>query len=365
MTLKRVSRLLFLIPFALAFASNVNADSVRVTGPTDYWFSFTERSLFSVRTFAVAGSWSDPMLWLFDQQGVLQAQNDDWFGLQSFIERELEPGSYRLRAGVCCGDPNRWYSGVSYDVSTNVAVVPQTTGTTTTTTVETTTTEQSTTTTVEPTTTSVESTTTSVVQSSTTVEVASTTTSIVVELSTTTSSPPTTTTLPPQTAVSTSTSPPVQTTTTVAETTTTSTVQQTTTVPPTTTTLPRPTTTVGLPPVVPTMTTSTTIPPVTTTENREPMPVITVPPVVTPENVVELVANIDDLAPEQITELVNALNEADTSVKKTFEEEVNVYSGEFDNYVPADSKIPVGQRRVLVAIGATTLASSGAVRRRN
>lgn len=360
MTPKRVSRLLFLIPVALAFASNVNADSVRVTGPTDYWFSFTERSLFSVRTFDVAGSWSDPMLWLFDQQGVLQAQNDDWFGLQSFIERELEPGSYRLRAGVCCGDPDRWYSGVSYDVSTNVAVVPQTTGTTTTTTVETTTTQLATTTTVEPTT-------TSTVEPTTTVEQ---TTTVPVIVSTTWEQPSTTTTTSPTPST-------FGTTTTVAAPTTTSTLLETTTsapAPPATTTTqpapvvtsPRTTTTVTpLPSTVPSTTTTSTTPPVPTTENREPVPVVTVPAVVTPENVVELVANIDDLAPEQITELVNALNEADTSVKKTFEEEVNVYSGEFDNYVPADSKIPVGERRVLVAIGATALASSGAVRRRN
>lgn len=359
MTLKRVSRLLFFIPIVLAFASNVNADSVRVTGPTDYWFSFTERSLFSVRTFAVDGYWSDPMLWLFDQQGVLQAQNDDWFGLQSFIERELEPGSYRLRAGVCCGDPNRWYQNVSYDVSTNVSVVPQTTATTTTTTVETTTTQQSTTTTVEPTT-------TSTVEPTTTVEQ---TTTVPVIVSTTWEQPSTTTTTSPTPST-------FGTTTTVAAPTTTSTSLEpptsalappvtTTTQPAPAATSPRTTTTIPpLPSVVPTTTTTTTTPPVPTTENREPVPVVTVPAVVTPENVVELVANIDDLAPEQITELVNALNEADTSVKKTFEEEVNVYSGEFDNYVPADSKIPVGQRRVLVAIGATTLASSGAVRRR-
>lgn len=307
------------------------------------------------------------MLWLFDQQGVLQAANDDWFGLQSFIERELEPGSYRLRAGVCCGDPNRWYDGVSYDVSTNVAVVPQTTGTTTTTTVETTTTELATTTTVEPTTTSVESTTTSVAVTTTTVEQ---TTTVPVIVSTTWEQPPTTTTTSPTQST-------FGTTTTVAAPTTTSIpFEQSTTVPVTvasTTTQPAPaattprttTTTPALPSVVPSTTTSTTVLPTTTTENREPVLVITVPPIVTPENVVELVANIDDLAPEQITELVNALNEADTSVKKTFEEEVNVYSGEFDNYVPADSKIPVKERRVLVAIGATALASSGAVRRRN
>lgn len=360
MTPKRVSRLLFLIPVVLAFASNVNADSVRVTGPTDYWFSFTERSLFSVRTFAVDGYWSDPMLWLFDQQGVLQAQNDDYYGLQSRLELTVEPGMYRLRAGVCCGDPNRWYSGVSYDVSTNVAVVPQTTGTTTTTTVETTTTEQSTTTTVEPTT-------TSTVEPTTTVEQ---TTTVPVIVSTTWEQPSTTTTTSPTPST-------FGTTTTVAAPTTTSMLLETTTsapAPPATTTTqpapvvtsPRTTTTVApLPSTVPSTTTTTTTPPVPTTENREPVPVVTVPAVVTPENVVELVANIDELAPEQITELVNALNEADTSVKKTFEEEVNVYSGEFDNYVPADSKIPVGERRVLVAIGATALASSGAVRRRN
>ncbi|NDF97294.1 MAG: SDR family oxidoreductase, partial [Proteobacteria bacterium] len=61
------------------------------------------------------------------------AQNDDHYGLQSRLEVQVEPGWYRLRAGVCCGNPDAWWSGVQYDLEANVeAVVPTTSQTTTT-----------------------------------------------------------------------------------------------------------------------------------------------------------------------------------------------------------------------------------------
>jgi hypothetical protein len=360
------------VPVVVALAGRVSADSVRVTGPTDYWFHYTEQRVFSARTFSVDGYWSDPMLWLFTADGVLLAQNDDWYGLQSRLEVPLQAGSYRLRAGVCCGNPDQWWQGVRYDLWTaDVAVAA------TSTTVALTTTEPSTTTTPQTTTTEVASTTTSVAVTTTTVEPSTTSTSVVQSTTTveqtttvpvivsTTWLPPTTTSFPTLTTFGT--------TTTVAAPTTTSTVyEQTTTVP----APPATTTTQPAPPVTPLRTSTTTsllpstttstLPPTTTTEpDRGPVPVVTVPPVVTPENVADIAQVVEDLTPEQVEELVLVLNTATAEVKKEFEEEVNVFAGGFDNYVPADSKIPVGERRVLVAIGATTLATAGAVRRKN
>ncbi len=56
-----------------------------VTGANDLWFTYTEPSDFKVRTYA----WEygiDSMLWLYDANGVLLAQNDDFFGLDSWLE---------------------------------------------------------------------------------------------------------------------------------------------------------------------------------------------------------------------------------------------------------------------------------------
>lgn len=346
------------MPVVVALAGRVSADSVRVTGPTDYWFHYTEQRVFSARTFSVDGHWSDPMLWLFTADGVLLAQNDDWYGLQSRLEVPLQPGSYRLRAGVCCGNPDQWWQGVQYDLWTaDVAVAA------TSTTVESTTTEPSTTTTVQTTTTEVASTTTSVDVTTTTVEPSTTSTSVVqpttTESSTTTSTVPVpTTTVPPET---------VPDTTAQLETTTTST-------PNTTTTVSVVTTTTSVPPV-PTATTTTTVPPLptvttTTTTTTTTLPVTTttfsraVEPIVEPEQIAELVDELDTLTEEELVTVVAALNEAPTEIRKQFETQVNVYSGKFDSYVPAGSKVPVSERRVLVAFAGTALASAGAVRRK-
>lgn len=74
------------------------------------------------------------------------------------------------------------------------------------------------------------------------------------------------------------------------------------------------------------------------------------------DQVRSVLSNIEfgQLTDEETAELVSALNQATDDVKQVFEEEVNVYSGQFDSYVPSGSKIPVGQRRVIVAVTAAT-----------
>jgi polyhydroxyalkanoate synthesis regulator phasin len=70
----------------------------------------------------------------------------------------------------------------------------------------------------------------------------------------------------------------------------------------------------------------------------------------------EVFASIDtgELSGEEAAAIVDALLEAPTEVKEAFEEEINVFEGGFDEYVPTDSAISVGARRVVVA--ATTVS---------
>lgn len=84
---------------------------------------------------------------------------------------------------------------------------------------------------------------------------------------------------------------------------------------------------------------------------------------VTTEEVIELVSNdeFENLDSGALEIISDALSEAPTEVKEEFEEQVNVFSGDFDNYVPSGSTIPVEDRRVVVAVTAVTLAAAAPV----
>lgn len=77
---------------------------------------------------------------------------------------------------------------------------------------------------------------------------------------------------------------------------------------------------------------------------------------ITGDQASEVFASIDtgELSGEEAAAIVEALLEAPTEVKEAFEEEINVFEGGFDEYVPTDSTISVGARRVVVA--ATTVS---------
>jgi hypothetical protein len=62
--------------------------------------------------------------------------------------------------------------------------------------------------------------------------------------------------------------------------------------------------------------------------------------------------DIDELSDTQIDALVDTLNEQDDDVKETLEQEINVYSGGFDEYVPAGSNVDVGTRKTVIAAAA-------------
>lgn len=105
--------------FLLAFlATPVKAETYTTYGPHDFYFSIEQSSQFDVRTYAIENG-IDSMLWLYSQSGQLITANDDFHGLDSRISVLLQPGNYRLRTGVCCGDPNQWY-GQSYRFETNI-----------------------------------------------------------------------------------------------------------------------------------------------------------------------------------------------------------------------------------------------------
>ena len=219
----------------------------------------------------------------------------------------------------------------------------------------TTSTEAPTTTSEPPTTTTTSSTTTS-------------TTSTTVPATTTTEPPPTTTSAPattlpaptttpstsaPETTTSTS-STTVPTTTAVTTTTTTSDVPTTTTAPTTTSSQP---TTTSVPVDVP----------------PEPTPEEAFAIATSPEQLADLSADeaeavfealdMDSLTDAQAEALVDVVQEAPVAVREAFEDAVNVFGGATDTYVPLGSTIPIGQRRVLIAVTAVTTLAPISVRR--
>lgn len=63
---------------------------------------------------------------------------------------------------------------------------------------------------------------------------------------------------------------------------------------------------------------------------------------------------VGELTETEGAEIVNAVQDAPVEVKESFEEEINVFSGVFDTYVPLDSTIDVGTRRSVIAVNLVT-----------
>ena len=69
---------------------------------------------------------------------------------------------------------------------------------------------------------------------------------------------------------------------------------------------------------------------------------------------------VDELSDAQIDALVEAVQEAPTEVRKTFENTINIFGEGLDDYVPLGSNVPVGTRRTLIAVTAgMALAAAG------
>ena len=235
-----------------------------------------------------------------------------------------------------------------------------TTSSTTTTTTSTTTAPSTTvpvtnptTTTVQETTTSSSSTTTSTTSTSTTTTtVPQTTTSVANSTSTTTSSVPQTTTT--ESTTTTSTTIEATTTTVPPPSTTTTTVQ------PTTTTSVHPTTTIA--PESPQTTLPAVLSDVTPTQALTVALATETLQTLSASQATEIFASLptDTLTNTQIADITEAVQDAPTEVRESFEEEVDVFKAGFDDYVPLGSTIPVGERRTLIAVTAgITLAAAG------
>ena len=82
------------------------------------------------------------------------------------------------------------------------------------------------------------------------------------------------------------------------------------------------------------------------------------------EQVFEQVA-VEELTTEQATELVAAVQEAPTKVRKAFEAVLNLFEGFADDYVMTNQTVPIKTRRALIALGAVFLVSAPAPIRRN
>ena len=315
-----------------------------ITEPTDFLFEVTESGVFLAQTYQTPEVNSDPQLWLYSQDtGALITENDDYIGLQSKIDLTLEPGQYRLRAATCCGDPNGWRTGGGwnerYELDFNVTVTFPTT------------------TTWLPTTTSTEPT---------------TTTSTTVPETTVPATTEVTTSLPPEASTTTILMPPptVEPTTTLGTPSLTTSIAPSTTFSPTSTAAPS-TTTSSLSPETSTSTTSIAVlPPETDApapDSTEPVdepdaplePEAAVALATDPEALAEVTAEeaaeiFDAIEPENLTAeeaaaIIEAVQDAPDEVRGAFEQEINIYSGTFDQYVPLGSVIDVGQRRSLIA----------------
>ena len=336
-----VARLLLVSTLAIAwFAPGANAEeavTLQVSEPTDFYFTFEQESVVQARAYGQHLGY-DTYLWLYNSEDLIVAENDDWFGLDSWLDVSVSAGTYRLRAGVCCGDPEAWRywaEDTGYTISFNVSPIIPTPETTTTTEVPETTTTSTTSTTSTTTTTTTTSTTT------TTTTVAPTTTIYIpppiyvpppMEVPTW---PPTTESTPPTTTITT-TAPE----TTVPATTVPTSIETSIPSSPPSTPSPEPAATNAVtqaPVTVPTV-----IPPAESVLPEQP-PVITPPETTTTTTTTVVTGSATptfDTAPPA---------DAPLEVRKEFENSVDLFSGAFDDYVPIGSTITVAQRRVVVA----------------
>ena len=72
---------------------------------------------------------------------------------------------------------------------------------------------------------------------------------------------------------------------------------------------------------------------------------------------------VDNLSTEEAQAIVEAVQDAPAEVRGAFEEEINIFSPGFDNYVPLGSNIPVSTRRTLIAVAAGAAIAAAGTRR--
>lgn len=190
------------------------------------------------------------------------------------------------------------------------------------------------------------------------------TTTTTTEPSTTTSSTTTTsTTLPPSTTSTSTTTTSTSTTSTTYQPATSSSAPSVTA--PTPTSIQNPSTTsiapsttaletLAIPSTIPTTTsttsTTTTVPAAPTTSGEALAEILTALDTVTEDQAEELFAALDEdtLTEAEGAALVAAVQDAPVSIRALFEDQVNIFAGATDSYIPLGSTVPVGTRRVII-----------------
>ena len=81
---------------------------------------------------------------------------------------------------------------------------------------------------------------------------------------------------------------------------------------------------------------------------------------ITPEVIEEL--DYEELSDEQIEEVAEAIQDADDDVKEAFEQEVNIFAGATEQYIPAGSTVSVEDRRVIIAVQSAAVVTAAATR---
>jgi len=235
---------------------------------------------------------------------------------------------------------------------TTSGATPPTTTTTSTSTTSTSTTTSTTTTTSTISTSTTSTSTTTTVAPTTTTTPATTSTSEAPQRSTTTTSEPIAATTTTQQITSTTSS-------TVSVSTssdpTTSTSPQTTTPPSTTTTYPS-TTTIAPDPVKPVYTEAEAVNIAT-----DPAQVAQLTPL--QAEAVFKTLNIEELTVEQADAVIAAVQTAPDEVRAMFEDQINIFGGASDKYIPLGSTVPVSTRRIVI-ITTGLLVSMPSIRRK-
>ena len=351
------------------------------------------------------GAWYDPPQFAVNGNYIQLTMLNNDAGYKSVPVVEGDVFTFRqYSVDTCCQPGNLTITNVSLWVQSVTTTTQQQSIAAPTTTIpeSTTSTLSPTTTMAEPQTTSTTpETTSSTTSSSTTTSTTSTTTTSTTTSSTTTTStvpitlylPPTTTTEPSTTTTEPIPEPSSTTTTTVPEVTTTTEYVTTTSEQPTPTTIPEnPTTSVLSPPdeAKPALSNQELVAVLDALETADKAEVqalveqvlakdldtsqaaslVSSPTVLASVTSEQAVALFEEIAPEELTPaeaeaVVDAVQEAPTSVRKAFEAVLNMFQGFADNYVMTGQQVPIKTRRALIALTAVFLTVAPAPSRRN
>lgn len=88
--------------------------------------------------------------------------------------------------------------------------------------------------------------------------------------------------------------------------------------------------------------------------------------VVTQEEAVAIfdAINLSELSEVEALALVAAVQDASAEVREAFEDEIDIFAGSSDTYVPLGSSVPISTRRVIIASAALVITGTPAPTRR-